>query len=454
MLRELQGDVDLANHRVSATAGPGCVFKPTKVIDLDVGRPVDPIPGLDSYGGFHVLLRWHGIPLGRLALPPQGCSAANLTTAIGAHHLRMLLRHQLRVALQARYSRDRLRVEDLVRITPPAYDGPFPLVTVAVCTRDRVADLALCLDALMGLDYPALDLLVVDNAPSTDATARLVGTRYPRVRYFCESRPGLDCARNRAVREARGEIIAFTDDDTVVDRGWVTAVVGIFCQDAQVMAVTGLVVPYELETEAQHLFERYGGFGRGYVREWHSVPRHPDRADSVYIGAGSYGTGANMAYRRRVFATIGEFDPALDVGTVTEGGGDLDMFFRVLQHGHMLVYEPAAIVRHRHRRTRAALERQLRGWGIGFYAYLARNAAMHPEARGMILRFALWHFWRRYILRLVLSLFSPLAVPRVLILAELRGALAGLARYRQARATAGQMDASQRDGVTRSANGS
>ena len=100
-----------------------------------------------------------------------------------------------------------------------------------------------------------------------------------------------------------------------------------------------------------------------------------------------------MAYRRRVFATIGEFDPALDVGTVTQGGGDLDMFFRVMQHGLVLVYEPAAIVRHRHRRTQGGVHRQLVGWGSGFYAYLARNAAMQPRARAAIVRFGLWYFW-------------------------------------------------------------
>ncbi len=106
------------------------------------------------------------------------------------------------------------------------------VVTVAVCTRDRVTDLALCLDALIDFDYPALDLLVVDNAPDTDATARLVCHYHSRVRYLCEPRPGLDWARNRAVHEARGDILAFTDDDAVVDRGWVTALVRIFVEDS------------------------------------------------------------------------------------------------------------------------------------------------------------------------------------------------------------------------------
>jgi O-antigen biosynthesis protein len=336
-----------------------------------------------------------------------------------------------------------LRLDELVRAVPASYGGPFPLVTVAVCTRDRAADLALCLDALVALDYPALDLLVVDNAPSSDATARLVGDRFPTVRYVREPRPGLNWARNRALHEARGEIVAFTDDDAVVDRGWVTALVAVFVQDPEVMAVTGLVEPAQLETPAQHLFERYGGFGRGYERRWHSVSRRPDRADTLYIGAGLYGTGANMAYRLGVFSRIGEFDPALDVGTVTQGGGDLDMFFRVLHHGLILVYEPAAVVRHRHRRSAAELHRQLVGWGSGFYAYLTRNAVAYPKARWAILRFAIWHFATRYVRRLGRSLFRSPVVPRALMLAELAGAIVGPARYRRARATATRMAAAE-----------
>jgi O-antigen biosynthesis protein len=411
------------------------VFKPLKVVDLELSRPLDSVHDLTGPGEVQALVRWHGLPLGRFTSAAPPGDGADITRAIAVQHWRTLMRRRLRAALQAAQSLDHLGLDDLQQIAPPPYSGPRPLVTVAVCTRNRPADLGRCLDALMQLDYPALDVLVVDNAPDGDATARLVAGRYPRVRHVCEPRPGLDWARNRAIQEARGEILAFTDDDAIVDPGWVTALVRVFAEDPEVMAVTGLVVPYELETDAQHLFERYGGFGRGYEREWHSVPRRPDRADTLYIGAGLYGTGANMAYRRRVFETIGTFDPALDVGTVTLGGGDLDMFFRVLHHGLLLVYEPAALVRHRHRRTQAELLRQLDGWGSGFYAYLARNVSMERRARGPIIRFGLWYFWRRYVRRLLASLVSP-TVPRALILAELRGALAGVSRYRRARAAA------------------
>src|SRR5439155_1648979 len=121
----------------------------------------------------------------------------------------------------------------------------------AVCTRDRPDDLRRCLDGLERLAYPLLDLLVIDNAPVTEASKREVLSRNGRIRYALEHRPGLSWARNRAIAEAKGEILAFTDDDVFVDPGWVTALVEAFVSDPGTMAVTGLVVPSELETDAQ-----------------------------------------------------------------------------------------------------------------------------------------------------------------------------------------------------------
>jgi hypothetical protein len=143
-----------------------------------------------------------------------------------------------------------------------------------------------------------------------------------------------------------------------------------------------------------------------------------------------------MAYRRSVFADIGPFDPALDVGTVTNGGGDLEMFFRVLQAGHALAYEPSAVVRHRHRRDYAQLRRQITDFGIGFYAYLVRTGMAYPQLRFVISRLAFGWLWRRNVRRLLASLWQPWPFPRDLIVAELWGSLHGLGRYLKARRTA------------------
>src|SRR6185436_19973542 len=171
------------------TAETAPVFRPLKVVDLELSRPLDSVHDLTGPGEVQALVRWHGIPLGRFTSAASAVDGADVTRAIAVQHWRTLMRRRMRAALQAAQPLDHLRLDDLQQITPPLYTGPRPLVTVAVCTRNRPDDLAHCLDALMQLDYPALDLLVVDNAPDGDATARLVAGRSPRVRRVCEPRP-------------------------------------------------------------------------------------------------------------------------------------------------------------------------------------------------------------------------------------------------------------------------
>lgn len=404
-------------------------------VDLEAELPDVPPP---TTGEQWVLVRLHREPLGLLTFARSGCSATALGAVIHERFRERIMRHRVADALAAG---ERLPSDaDVSRACPRQAPLDWPRVTVAVCTRDGATRLPECLDALVALDYPPerLELLVVDNAPSDATTERLVEERYPRIRYLCEPRPGLDFARNAAIAAADGDIVAFTDDDVSVDAGWVAALARVFAAEPDVDAVTGLVVPDEIDVESQRLFEAYGGFGRGFDRQYHRVDTVTgERTARRHGGAGRFGTGANMAFRARLFERIGGFDPALDVGTPANGGGDLEMFFRVLKEGGTLVYEPSAIVRHRHRRTYAALRTQLANNGIGFYAYLVRTAAHYPDERLMVARLGLWWFWWWNLRRFARSIVRPSAFPRDLIVAEMVGSIVGLRRYDPARRAPG-----------------
>ena len=386
-----------------------------------------------SIGAQWVLVRLHGQPLGIVHPPERGCTP---------EHLRRLALQELEWPVARHLAGDSLGTaadRKTLAIPPacPRHTGtPKTIVTVAVCTRNRAAQLVECLDALAALDYPQdqLDLLIVDNAPADSTTRDVVG-RYSRMRYVCEPRPGLDWARNRAIQDARGEIIAFTDDDVSVDPLWVRAIATAFAEERDAMCVTGLVVPDEIDTPAQALFEAYGGFGRGFQRSVYRVAAWESTAHR-YGGTGRFGAGANMAFRRSFFEIEGQFDPALDVGTPANGGGDLEMFFRVLKTGHALVYEPAAMVRHRHRRDYASLREQLTNNGVGFFAYLVRTARAYPSERSAVLRLGVWWLWWWNLRRLARAILRPSAFPIDLVLTELKGSFVGLRRYSAARRVA------------------
>lgn len=136
------------------------------------------------------------------------------------------------------------------------HGGALPTMTIAVCTRDRADILSDCLDHLTRMPGEDLDILVIDNAPTDQSTRTLVQTvqrRDPRVRYHREPRPGLSCARNAALEQARGEILAFTDDDVSVDPGWAQAIRQAAAAGAG--CVTGLVATASVDCAAEAYFD-------------------------------------------------------------------------------------------------------------------------------------------------------------------------------------------------------
>jgi hypothetical protein len=278
-----------------------------------------------------VLVRWRRVPVGTVHAPVVGdrVRVADIVPAI-TRRLGPNLGPEIAArALRSGRGGKPLRFEDAPL---PPESAPGPTISVVICTRDRPGDLQICLASINRLTPAPQEVIVVDNASRTEAVATLLRGMYPQFRYVREPTPGLDHARNRGIAEARHDVIAFTDDDVVVDPGWIGALADAFAADPTVGLVTGLIEPYELETEAQALFELYGGFGRGYRRSY--VQRPPGAALPWHlIGAGRLGAGANMAVRRHIFADIRRFDPALDVGTPSLGGGDHEIFHRLIKSG-------------------------------------------------------------------------------------------------------------------------
>jgi glycosyltransferase involved in cell wall biosynthesis len=310
-------------------------------------------------------------------------------------------------------------------------DTPRPPISVIVCTRDRPRLLRRCLEALSRLTYTAYQVVVVDNASRDDSTAEVVSAT--PFRYAREDRPGLNWARNRGAAEARYDIIAYIDDDARADPGWLDGIADAFA-DSRVSAMTGLVLPLEMESEAQRLFEVYSGMSKGaqprlFQRAW-MRPRE-------VIAAHAMGVGTNMAFRRSALELVGGFDTALDVGTPACGGGDLDLFHRLVGAGLTLRYEPRALVRHEHRRGLDELQRQIYCNGRSYGVYLIKVWSMHSVPRREVAGFAARWVMGGLVARLIRSATGQLSFPVALTWAEVWGALhapwAYVATYRHDR---------------------
>jgi glycosyltransferase involved in cell wall biosynthesis len=278
-------------------------------------------------------------------------------------------------------------------------DSDLARVSVIVPTICREPDrLAHTVDSLLALDYPDLEVVIVDNRPDAppDGLAQVLAGR--RVSIVHEPKAGVSHARNRGIAETTGSIIAFTDDDVVVDPRWARAIALRFALSPEVEAVGGLVRPEVLDIEAQLWFEEfYGGFSKSLRRHIVSLAQ-PDRADPLFPYApGRYGAGCNMAFRRSTLDRLGGFEPALGTGTPARGGEDLAIFLRLVLGGGVVAFEPAALVYHTHRTSAQAFHRQVFGYGVGLmsaYTALIVEDPKRAMAMARLLPEGLAHLFR------------------------------------------------------------
>ncbi len=166
---------------------------------------------------------------------------------------------------------------------------------------------------------------------------------------------------------------------------WLGFLVAAFDQP-KVACVTGLILPSQLQTRAQILIEEFGGFSKGFRRRrWDLQENRLSHPLYPYI-FGMYGSGANAAWRRSLLEEIGGYDVRLGTGTRTRGGEDLDVYLNCIRGGYQLVYEPAALVRHEHRRNIEHLRRQVFDYGVGLGAVLTKRMLRPDERFEMVSR--------------------------------------------------------------------
>lgn len=250
-------------------------------------------------------------------------------------------------------------------------------VTVAIPTYNRAGLLRQTLAGLARQDFPAgeFEVLVIDNN-SRDDTAAVVasfaGAR-PAPRHLLERQQGLDHARNRALAEARGEILLFGDDDILVEADWIARMVAPLEGDGagRIGAVGGEVIPVFPDGRPD------------WIAEWHGPLAF--RAEAGPLAPSQSPMGANLAFPRRVFRQLGAFHAGLDRSAGNYfSGGDSEMIRRVRAAGLEVWFAPAAAVRHQMPASRTT------------FRYAARHAfdsarsrvidrAAAPGARGYLL---------------------------------------------------------------------
>jgi radical SAM protein with 4Fe4S-binding SPASM domain len=283
----------------------------------------------------------------------------------------------------------------------PASEGQGVRISAVVCTYRNPRQLALTIESLLNqtLAPGQFEIIVVDNN-SRDSTREVV-KRYPGVRYVLEPRQGLSFARNTGVEAARGEIVAFTDDDAEASPQWLAALLDLYDRHPDAWAAGGMVLPI---WEGRRPWWLTGEMFRDLsLLDWGAEERALEWPERVI--------GVNSSFRREAFERIGLFDVGLGrKGSEMLGGEETEVQQRVHAMGGRVMYSPLAVVHHR-----VPLRRMRKGYffrrafGAGrTKAVVTRarrgNAALRAETAEVLVSLAkhcgrmvlrpLGHYWR------------------------------------------------------------
>jgi GT2 family glycosyltransferase len=380
---------------------------------VDVARPLEPLSGLAGYSRVRIFVTYARRLAGAAEIWNHGADTVSVV--------------RLRDAITAHLAPDLLWLADKPLQTAPA---PPMRVSIVVPSCDRPVDLHRCLTSLTTQHTThAVEVIVVDNRPAVGST-RQVAMAFPSVQVIDEPRPGLSFARNAGITHATGDVVVATDDDVVAPDDWIERLIAPF-SDPKVMAVSGNVLPLELETEAQCRFEAYGGLGKGHRSvevdgEWFRTRR-------MAVPTWQLGATANAAFRASLFRDprVGLLDEALGAGTPTGCSEDTDLFYKILRSGYTMRYEATAFVWHRHRRTMEELRAQIYAYSKGHVAYHLTTLLRDRDHRALLRIF--YSLPKAYLSRTYYRLRGYSEYPLPLILLEILGNLAGPFALRAAR---------------------
>ncbi len=227
--------------------------------------------------------------------------------------------------------------------------------------------LAPCLDSLLQIDYPkdSYEIIIIDDGSTNDVTNTIIKSfslsEKNRLLYYRYPNKGTAVARNHGIAVARGELVAFTDADCVVDSNWLQAFDNAF-KDPLLCGVGGLTLSFSVRTYVEQYCDYFGSLRTPIYRN-----------NRVY-----HIIGVNSCWRSEALKKVGGFNKQYEYfaekGIVVRGYTDLELSRRLAVCGYRLGYVPTAIVYHQHRRNLRSRIRQFYHYGAGgaFLYYISR----------------------------------------------------------------------------------
>ncbi|MGZ4267656.1 MAG: glycosyltransferase family 2 protein [Solirubrobacteraceae bacterium] len=239
------------------------------------------------------------------------------------------------------------------------------MLSVAIATLDRPEHIRRAIASLMDDSDPPLDLLIVDQSDGPETRAVVEAAGRPGLRYIHHTPKGLSGARNRGAREARGEYVAFLDDDCEVPRGWTRTLLAELEAFGRPDGLWGEIRAPAGTEERRRDVPPVSTFTVPRARTW-DMHTHPNRL----------GYGGHMVVRRSTFLTLGGFDERFGPGGDFPGAEDMDFNYRLLKSGAQVATTPRLSVIHHQWRSPDDLPRLFHGYNHAHSAFVAKHLRM------------------------------------------------------------------------------
>lgn len=222
-------------------------------------------------------------------------------------------------------------------------DLPPYKISAVLCSYNRARFVIKAVESIFNQDFPRaeFEVIVVDNNSTDDTMEQLeaYAKEHPdyNFRYVVEKNQGVSFARTRCVKEAKGELVAFLDDDSMAQDNWLKTIAAYFDNHKNCYSVGGPIVPYFLaEVPSWYSYYFFGLVGNFYLGD--EVKR---------LTGNKYPCGANMAFRHSIFDEIGFFNTEIGrSGTGLQAGEEKDIYLKILETGKEVYYLPQMVVKH------------------------------------------------------------------------------------------------------------
>jgi hypothetical protein len=328
-------------------------FRPVQVSEIELSEPLARAaatiaPPLEDGFDVRVLVRLHGAPLG---VVPVGAGAPVTAGDIGDR-----VDLQLRDAIAAHLREDgvaapdRVPLEGLEGQRRPCLEGlslgpDTPMVTVVVAAGHAQERLVPCVDSILANDHPNFEVLVVGVSADDKWCRSVVDGRAagPPVRYLVDASGATSGARNTGLAFSRGELVAFTDGDVVVDRGWVSTMAASLLESSDVACVTGPIVTSRLETPADVWLAEATEASGAFRPQDFRVAAGSGAAWAAAALSRVVPWGANLGVHKERLEDLWRFDAAMGSMTPVGGGEVLDRVLTTLLEGRTILYRPRAL---------------------------------------------------------------------------------------------------------------